>query len=437
MKSYVVLLAMTVLVAASAFAAGTQDEGQEEGPEELSVMWWGSQQRHDGTIEVIEQYSERNNVDVTYEFAGFSDYWTKLSTMAAGGNLPDVIQLGYPHLRDWQGRDMLVPLDEYAESGVIDVSDVPDTTLSGGRIDGDLYAVSLGVNTWTFMADTEMFEDAGITLPDDDWTWEDFETTVMDLHDELGVWGMGAGLPTGTAQVWRSLYLSSGMDTFDYENGGLAYQDDGILIDYLNRILRLQQADAIPHISVQASDYSYGGNPETNPFVEGEAALTYFASNQLVALWDAAGGEEERDIALLPIPRTGDQPANWLRPSMLFAVTRDSSSPELAADFISYFINDQQANRVLEAERGVPVSNSVRADLRSVVDTPARVIFDFVERIADSSTSIPIPPPEPEGMSELLQNVWLPVVRDNVLFEEDTPEEAAQTFREEANDILQ
>ena len=84
---------MKKVILAAAFAALTvipilaRGESGMEGDSEnrsMSVMWWGSQNRHDRTIRAIEIYMERNpGVEVTYEFAGWSDYWTKATTMAA------------------------------------------------------------------------------------------------------------------------------------------------------------------------------------------------------------------------------------------------------------------------------------------------------------------------------------------------------------------
>ena len=49
-------------------------------PVELRVAWWGSQDRHDRTIKAIELFQQKNpNIKVTYEFAGWDDYWTKMT----------------------------------------------------------------------------------------------------------------------------------------------------------------------------------------------------------------------------------------------------------------------------------------------------------------------------------------------------------------------
>jgi len=73
-----------LLIAGVAFAAGS---GEKPGAApakkvDLKIAWWGSQARHEGTIKVIELYMQKNpNVTITYEFAGWGDYWTKVTTM--------------------------------------------------------------------------------------------------------------------------------------------------------------------------------------------------------------------------------------------------------------------------------------------------------------------------------------------------------------------
>ena len=137
----------------AAEAAASSSEGEKIA---LRIAWWGSQDRHDRTIKVIEMYEAENpNVDITFEFAGWDDYWTKMTTQAAGGNLPDVMQQDYARLEEWVSRDLIMPLDDYVKSGVIDLSDVPAASIDGGRIDGTLYAINIGSNSQTIILDAD------------------------------------------------------------------------------------------------------------------------------------------------------------------------------------------------------------------------------------------------------------------------------------------
>ncbi len=94
MKRIIVALLCALAFAAGAWAQTTQKV-------DLKVAWWGSQVRHEATIKVIELYQKLHpNVSISYEFAGFDDYWTKVTTMAAGGQLPDVMQQDYSRITE-------------------------------------------------------------------------------------------------------------------------------------------------------------------------------------------------------------------------------------------------------------------------------------------------------------------------------------------------
>src|SRR5215216_6668018 len=140
LKRMIPFLAVLLVLALgnAAFAQST--------PIELRIAWWGSQARHDRTIQVINDYMAANpDVHITYEYANNTDYWTRVNTEATGGGLACVMQHDYAYLSDWAKRGLLMPLDPYIESKVIDISNVDDSYLAGGRVDGKLYGLNLGV----------------------------------------------------------------------------------------------------------------------------------------------------------------------------------------------------------------------------------------------------------------------------------------------------
>ena len=96
----------------------------------LRVSWWGSQSRHDLTQQALELYMKDNpNVKVEAEFTDWSGYWDKLATQAAGGELPDVIQMDYSYLSQYASSKQLADLNGYLESGVIERSDISDSII--------------------------------------------------------------------------------------------------------------------------------------------------------------------------------------------------------------------------------------------------------------------------------------------------------------------
>jgi multiple sugar transport system substrate-binding protein len=189
-------------------------------PIELRIAWWGSQNRHDRTIAAIELYEQQNpNIDIVYEFSGWDDHWTKMSTQAAGGNLPDIMQQDYARIEEWVNNGLLLPLDEYIASGVIDTTHISEASLEGGIVNGQLYALNLGNNSEMFVLDVDAFEAAGVELPPMDWTWTDFERISRELHEKLGIYAHGGGLEN--EQQWKGLYISC-CDSYAYNAEGTA-----------------------------------------------------------------------------------------------------------------------------------------------------------------------------------------------------------------------
>ena len=406
----------------------TEDSGEVV---ELRIAWWGSQNRHDRTIAAIELYEQEHpNVQITYEFNGWEDHWTKLATQAAGGNLPDIMQQDYARIAEWQARDLLYPLDEFVADGTLDFSQVSQSNLDGGVIDGQLYAVNLGTNSLGLTLDIDAFAAAGVDLPADDWTWADFEEICMALHEATGGYCASGGL--SNEQYVKSLYMGYGEWMYNDEGNALGYTDDQPLIDYMNMLLRLQDAGAIPTREEEVAK----GDPgvEANELVTGDAAIGAFWSNQLTAVAEAAGEGRHFRMIHLPRPADGCCSANYIKPSMFWSVTSHSEHPKEAAEFISWWTNSREANDILFAERGVPVSADVQGYLVPKLDEVGVEIFEFLGRVeADSS---PIRPADPVGHADVRDNVYVPEFIDPVLYGLISPEEGAAIYRELASEIL-
>ena len=398
---------------------------------ELRVAWWGSQNRHDRTIKAIELFEEAYpNIDVIYEFSGWDDHWTKMATQAAGGNLPDVMQQDYARLEEWVDRGLMMPLDDYVDDGTLNFADVSEGELAGGRVDGVLYAVNLGTNSQAVLIDLDAFAEAGIDVPAQDWSWEDLERISTELHDALGIWGMGPSL--NGEQFWKSLYLGHGEWSYNNEGTALGYEDDQIFIDYLHMLLRMQDAGVIPTREEEVARWT-GSGVEEKPVVTNEAAMDTLWSNQIVAVQTAAG--EDRNFMMHHLPRpVGGSPSNYVKPSQFFSITSQANHPKEAAMFIDFVTNSLEANDVLFAERGVPISSVVRAHLKPQLDKAQLEMFDYMDRVvADSS---PIRPPDPVGHADITNNIYFPQVVDPVLYGQLSPEEGVAILREQASLIL-
>jgi multiple sugar transport system substrate-binding protein len=422
----------TVLIAGVLLAASAA--AQTPAPVELRIAWWGSQDRHNRTIKAIELFQKKHpHVKVSYEFAGWQDYWTKMTTQAAGRSLPDVMQQDYAYITEWSSRGLLAPLDDAVKSGVLDLRDVSEDLLKAGQVSGKLLGVNLGTNAQCFVLDLDAFKKAGLELPPPSWTWADFEKVTMALREKLGIWGMGSGMWDN--QAWGALTLSAGHWRYSADGTRIGYPDDKPLVDYLNMLLRLQKTNAlIPRAEELASHHTGNRGIEVSPIVSGKAAMAYMWSNQIVAVWKAAGGDA-RNLRMVALPRiAGGKAADYYKASMFWSVTAHSKHPREAAMFVDFFTNSLEANDVLFAERGVPIAAKVRQTLQPKLGKSQAEMFAYLDRLGKDVQ--PIPPPDPPGHTEIVKNVLDPQVMDPVAYGRLTPEKGAALLRQEVNAIL-
>jgi len=404
-------------------------------PVELRIAWWGSQTRHDRTIAVIELFQKKYpHIKITYEFAAWADYWTKMNTQAAGGTLPDIMQQDYQMIAQWVDKKLLMPLDPYIADGTINLKNVAEASIKGGIIGGKNYAINLGNNTLCFELDVDAFKKAGIDLPGDKWTWDDYEKIAMAFRQKANMYGGSDSLYNW--ELWRSIYLAMGEYIWSDDGTQLGYppEHDKIYADFLKMAVRLQKAKAIPS---REEEVAAQWTLENNLFVKGQAAMTWLWTNQVVASWKAAGENRNIKLATLPVPAGAKMGAHYMKPSMFFSITANSKNPKEAAMFIDFFTNSVEANEILLAERGVPISSAVREGIKPKLGKSQVAMFDFVAQA--EKTAAPIRPPDPAGSADISgsdNSFIVTKVIEPVMYGKLSPEEGMALLRKEANAIL-
>ena len=89
MKRFLSLLTAAMLLCLLAVPmTGAVAEGEKTS---ITILWWGSQTRHDLTVKMLEKFQEKNpDIEVIMDYSDWGGYWTKLSAQVAGGQTPDV-----------------------------------------------------------------------------------------------------------------------------------------------------------------------------------------------------------------------------------------------------------------------------------------------------------------------------------------------------------
>lgn len=393
-----------------------------EEPVKLRMAWWGGQSRHDATLKVIQLYQKDHpNVDIETEYASFDDYWKKLAPQAAANQLPDIVQMDISYLAQYGERNQLADLSPFVDSGTLNVADINENVLAGGKLNDKLIALGLGVNALASIMDKEMIKNAGVTPPGESYTWDELESLLQQMHDKGG-----KHFNDLRHDVFFAYYLRT-MGATLYKSDGtmLGYDDNSLFIDYFTRYQRWYDAGYLLQLDKQAQKK---GTPEDDETVLGNAIASNGWSNGFIGIAEAAA----RPLELQPLPGPNAEKGMIVKPSMYFSITESSKQKEEAAKFIDFFVNNIEANKIIKGERGVPVSAKIKEEMRPLLSENEAKVYDYVSWAEEHSS--PMDPPNPIGSIEVEK--LLKDTAEQILFKKVTVEDAAVKFHTEANAIL-
>ena len=341
------------------------------------------------------------------------------------------MQQDYARIEEWVANDLMLPLDGFVKFGSIDLSDVPAGSIDGGRVGGTLYAINLGNNSQTMVLDVDAFAQAGIELPPQDWTWADFERISLELHEKLGIWGVGAWM--ADQQIWKSVYLGHGEWGYSTDGKSLGYTDDQIFADYLHMLLRLQEAGPCPTAKKSWLAF-FDQSVEVLPIVTKEAAMQSDAGATRLLRFNLLPA---RIATLCWLTCPGRKVGSRQTTSSLPSSSRLPNTPNIRKkqpNLSTILPIISRPIRSCWAERGVPISPKVNEALTPLLGKSQVAISDYLKRVeADSS---PIRPADPPGHADFVANIYAPEVIDPVLFGLITPEEGVATLRELGSELL-
>ena len=448
-KKLFAVLMSAVMVLGLAACGGTSEEAGQSGVEEqagqgsaqgeeeqitLRMAWWGSQTRHDITTQVIEMYEEEHpNINIEYEFYSFDDYFTKLKTLVASDQVWDIFQLGgnFPMY-----MDKIYFLNEFIESGVVDVSEIPEAYLQITQdTDGNQIGLSNGLNTYGIAYDVDMFNEAGVPLPTENWTWDDYADAAMKIKENTGHYG-SSGFTSSEFIAGCSTYIGQQGKVGEYaffnlDLTGMGFEDPSMLEGYIQMRSDLINAGASPDAGAEMEI----SNIENDFLVTGEAGMTWVAVNQFPTIYDICAAEG-RTLGLAPLPRvTADGPSGAaIQSSQMLCVSQDSQHKEAAAAFISWFQNSVECNNVLRGERGIPVNNQVREALKADLTDGQKIMYDFVDLVGTFEVPDKINVLSPDGQDQVVDQYRNYI--QQVVAGEITAKEAAEKTYADAEAIF-
>ncbi len=393
----------------------------------LRLIFWGGQERANRTYKVDDLYAKADpSTKLTGEFYAWDDYWPKLATETAGGAAPDLIQMDYRYIVEYANRQALAPLDDFIGKE-LDLHDFDKDQIAGGRVGGKLYGISLGANSVASVVNVAAFGEAGVPVPDNSFTYDDVMTAGEAFQSKNVRGGMKAFQDGSGVEPALENWLRQRGKALYTADGKLGYDADD-MVAWFQLWDKIRKAGACVGPDDQALDP--GGPLDKTMLGLGKAAQSFENSNQLVAMQAIM----KDPVTITSFPRIGKdgKGGHYRKPSMFWSVANASKLQSDAAKYLSFFINDIDANKVLGVERGIPCSAAVRDAIAPTLKDQDQVALKFVSNLGDLLG--PIPPSPPPNAGEI--DTQLITASQQVAFGQQSAEDAGPDFVKTANDIL-
>lgn len=415
---------LSILVAVALLGAMIVPAALAEEKTTLTVLWWGSQTRHDLTVKMIEKFEELNpDIDVVMDYSDWGGYWTKLSAQVAGGQTPDVFQMDYAYLSQYAENGVLAELDSYIADGSLDLSKVSDAIIGSGQIGGKTYAVSTGSNAPVMLYRRDLVEQAGVELPMHP-TMSEYISVAKAIYEKTGM--KDIYISEASVHTLRFRLRNYGLNLYNEDASALGFDDPKYITDIWQMALDAQN---------EGWGLMVGENASTTAFdsmvTDGWSRMQN--SNELQAYRDATG----KDISMVMVPDVDDAtaPAGFLKPAMFWCMSADCKVQEAAIRYMNFFVNAKECYDIVGIERAIPISSEIREYVAPSLDEVSKEVSSFIDYVSQPGMVSPLMNADPAVHSNVteLWDQYTEQVRYGMV---DDLESTARQFMDEANAIL-
>lgn len=394
------------------------------GPTELRFSWWGNDSRHKLYRQALDAYKTKHpSVAVTAEPTDWAGYWDRLATQTAGKAIPDVIQQVDPYIIEYGSRGTLADLSTY--SSIIDLTQFAAPVLAASTVKDKVVGIPVGLQAPGIWANTKVFEQVGVPLPDDEsWSWDDFSELTAQISGTTGQQVHGTSQLSLDEQTFTVFCRQRGQNIWG--EGGLGFTPE-TLADWWGYVLRLMDTGA--SLNAQQSVEAQAQPMEQSPLVTGRTALSFGWASTIGLAEKAAGSP----LKLLRMPGEAQTSTKgvYAKPSMHISVSATSRNGEEAARLADYLVNSPEVGEILLIDRGIPASAAVLDAVMPHLSATDQASVRYAERAAKEMTPFPVPP---QGASAL--QTAFPRYTQDVLFKSKAPADAARGLIDEVKAAL-
>lgn len=327
----------------------------------IRFSWWGGDDRHQATNEAINLWNEKHpEIQIIAEYGGWDGWTEKVSAQLSGGTAPDIMQINYDWLisfsPDGNGFYNLSQL-----SSQLDLSQFDSDVLSFGEVDGILNAVTVSVSGRGMFYNSETYKRFGAEYPT---TWNEL-LVLGEKFSQEDIYPIDLDIQSGgTAWYLAVVYVQqkTGREFLSMD-GELGFTEDDIK-SALDFYKELEDNHVIRTIDMRTDEDGSAALYQSPEFIDGRVAG--------VLEWGSSVGKYEMALpdgvleTGTPLSDDSGNNSGWLiKPSVMYAISKDTKYPDEAAAFMNFLLNDEECAEILGTTRGIPSSHIAEKTLET------------------------------------------------------------------------
>lgn len=329
LKTYSILIAATMATSLSACSSGSNSDSTaaEDGDVTLEFYIWSDEEPY--MTEVVDTYNEMTD-GVTVDLISIAneDYDDKMKVMLSANSDADIVDVrSLGQLTQYKDAGVLLDLSSYISESNFDISPYGpawDQTFT----DGFISALPTRTTCWMLFYNKDIFDEAGITMPEQ-LTWEEYAELTKELTKE-------------DKSQYGGFYCDWEMfDALANQNGTYLNDDDisdvQASLEFINRLYNVDESH-VPLNQVQgAADTLYLADFENG------VTATVINGEWMISMLQADIDEGKTDVnwGIAPMPISeGMEPGTTWGGFQYAGITSSCEHPQEAYDFLEYLCSE-------------------------------------------------------------------------------------------------
>lgn len=370
------------------------------------------------------------NIKVQFDWGNeWNAYWAKLPVMIASGNSPDLVWMHESRIKSYAYLGAIENLVGY-------INDLPPlgweydwypSQIETFQYNGEQYAIPMDLAPVGVYFNKDMFDEAGIEYPKEDWTYDDMleiaKKLTKDIDNDGKLDQYGVSRDVGMPHMANDIVLAFGGKLFDLEKGDACLDDPGT-IEAIQFLADLVHKWKVMPVETEEEDAG-------RSFAAGKLGMAFFLNDMAFGVNDVVGDRFNWGVVQVPIGPAGRY--QYVGGSAM-AIPKGAKYPEISYELIRFLLSNPETLPTISNTRSTYVGRmsffpfALNADLY-------KKIPNYHEVFSGSAVKYGVGPPFHAKFAEF-ESLWRRYLDPVFITGQEDAKTACRKLQKEAQKLM-